>query len=71
MTRQNLDTLRKSHDELNLYDLALTKYQPQKKKANLSILSSGSEVSIAIKAKEILEEGYLLQSGIFPLSGII
>ncbi len=56
LTRQNLDTLRKSHDELNLCRFGAYEISASKKKANLSILSSGSEVSIAIKAKEILEE---------------
>ncbi|PPR77670.1 MAG: Transketolase 2 [Alphaproteobacteria bacterium MarineAlpha2_Bin1] len=56
LTRQNLDTLRVTHDELNLCKFGAYEVSSSEKKPSFSILSSGSEVSIAIRAKEILEE---------------
>ncbi len=67
LTRQNLDTLRYNHIETNLSKYGAYEISGSEKKAMLSILASGSEVSIAVKAKEILDkEGIYTRVISFP-----
>ncbi|MCO6391199.1 transketolase [Aliihoeflea aestuarii] len=55
LTRQNLPTLRTDHNEDNLSSLGAYELATASAAAKVTIFASGSEVEIAMKAREILE----------------
>ncbi|WP_024587426.1 transketolase [Aliihoeflea sp. 2WW] len=55
LTRQNLPTLRVEHDEDNLSSYGAYELETASDEAKVTIFASGSEVEIAVKAREILE----------------
>ncbi|MAR78676.1 MAG: transketolase [Rhodospirillaceae bacterium] len=56
LTRQNLETLQNEFDEKNNCKYGAYELSDSSQEAKISILASGSEVNLAIKAKEILDK---------------
>ena len=56
LTRQALPTLRKTHTEENLCARGGYEISPAAGKAKVSILATGSEVSLAVEAQKMLQE---------------
>jgi transketolase len=56
LTRQNLPALRKTHVSENLCARGGYEISPAEGEADVSIFASGSEVSLAVAAKELLKE---------------
>ena len=55
LSRQNLELLRKSHTAENLSERGAYEISPTNLEAKVTILATGSEVSIAMKAQKLLE----------------
>ena len=56
LTRQNLETLQNEFDEKNNCKYGAYELSDSNQEAKVSILASGSEVNLAMKAKEILDK---------------